>query len=72
MKILDICVFVHLCSICMLLLLACVCVWACVRTLYLDHASIVIIVPVEVEVFNANTGGVGAGQQDCGAIHCFN
>lgn len=54
----------------MLLMLARVCV--CVSMPYLVHGSIVVIVPVEVEVFDTNTGGVGAGQQDCGAIHCFN
>lgn len=39
--------------------------------LHLDHGSVVIVVPVEVEVFDADAGGVGAGQQDRGAVHRF-
>lgn len=54
-KAIFLCLFVqymHVASVC-------VCVRVC--TLYLDHGSIVIVVPAEVEVFNTNTGGVGAG-----------
>ena len=39
---------------------------------YLDVGSVVIILPVEVEVFDADARSVSAGQQNCGAIHCFN
>lgn len=39
--------------------------------LHLHHGSVVIVVPVEVEVFDADAGGVGAGQQDRGAVHRF-
>lgn len=33
---------------------------------------IVIKFPVEVEVLDADTRGVSAGQQNCGAVHGFN
>lgn len=38
---------------------------------YHVHGSVVVVLPVEVEVFDADAGGVGAGQQDCGAVHGF-
>lgn len=36
---------------------------------YLHDGAIVVEVPAEVEVLDADTAGVGAGQQDCAAIH---
>lgn len=47
-------------------------VYSALCVLYFDHGSIVVIVPVEVEVFDSNAGGVGAGQKNCGTIHRFN
>lgn len=38
---------------------------------YLDQGSVVIIVPIKVEVSYSNAGGVGAGQQNGGAVHRF-
>lgn len=35
----------------------------------LVHSSIVVVVPVEVEVLDADAGGVGAWQEHCGAVH---
>ncbi len=38
---------------------------------YLPHCSIIIELPFEVEVSDPNTAGIGAGQKDCAAVHCF-
>lgn len=38
---------------------------------YLLHGAIIIELPFEVEVSDPNTAGIGAGQKDCAAIHCF-
>lgn len=38
---------------------------------YLLHGAIFIELPVEVEVLDADTAGVCAGQDYCAAIHCL-
>lgn len=52
-------------------MLFCIPVGVVVVCTYLYESSIVIILPVEVEIFDANTWRVSAGQQNRGAIHCF-
>lgn len=42
-----------------------------VEGFYLLHSAVVIELPVEVEIFNANTAGIGARQSNCAPIHCL-